>query len=104
MLGAVMFGHREMQAVINAIIGLAEKAAKDPRDVPLNETAALLDKLKTVAGGDLTAAFQIPEKHVRRDRIAEIRKKTAESNLSAKARENFPPANSAICFTTSKPM
>ena len=34
MLGAVMFGHREMQKVIEAIIRLAEKAAKEPRDVP----------------------------------------------------------------------
>ena len=32
MLGAVMFGHREMQTVIDAIIRLAEKAAKEPRD------------------------------------------------------------------------
>src|SRR3569833_452271 len=34
MLGAVMFGHREMQHAIQAIIKLAEKAAKDPRAVP----------------------------------------------------------------------
>src|SRR5262249_46167536 len=34
MLGAVMFGHRHFQPVINAIIELAEKAAKEPREVP----------------------------------------------------------------------
>src|SRR6202046_4637047 len=34
MLGAVMFGHRHMQTAIDAIIRLAEKAAKDPRAVP----------------------------------------------------------------------
>src|SRR6187399_1353257 len=33
MLGAVMFGHRHFQPVINAIIDLAEKAAKEPREV-----------------------------------------------------------------------
>src|SRR6185436_3697016 len=32
MLGAVMFGHRSMQPVIQAIIALAQRAAKDPRD------------------------------------------------------------------------
>jgi polyribonucleotide nucleotidyltransferase len=32
MLGAVMFGHRGFQPVIDAIIKLAEKAAKEPRD------------------------------------------------------------------------
>src|SRR5476649_1269862 len=36
MLDAVMFGHREMQHAINAIIKIAEKAAKEPRPVPEN--------------------------------------------------------------------
>src|SRR5215469_16056571 len=40
MLGAVMFGHKSMQAVINAIIRLAEKAAKEPRELPVTEEAA----------------------------------------------------------------
>ncbi len=35
MLGAVMFGHRHFQPVIEAIIQLAEKAAKEPRDLKL---------------------------------------------------------------------
>jgi polyribonucleotide nucleotidyltransferase len=77
MLGAVMFGHRSMQPVLQAIIRLAEKAAKEPRDVPFDENKALFEKLKAAYSKDLTAAFQIPEKHVRRDRIAEIRKAAA---------------------------
>jgi polyribonucleotide nucleotidyltransferase len=77
MLGAVMFGHRSMQPVLQAIIRLAEKAAKEPRDVPVDENKALFEKLKAAYSKDLTAAFQIPEKHVRRDRIAEIRKAAA---------------------------
>ena len=36
MLGAVMFGHRHFQPVIKAIIELAEKAAKEPRDVTVD--------------------------------------------------------------------
>jgi polyribonucleotide nucleotidyltransferase len=78
MLGAVMFGHREMQTAINAIIKLAEKAAKDPRPVPEDVHAALRETLKKVAGADLAAAFKIPEKHVRRDAISAVRKKLAE--------------------------
>jgi polyribonucleotide nucleotidyltransferase len=78
MLGAVMFGHREMQAVIDMIIRLAEKAAKDPRPMPEAGNSAMLEEIKKVAGINLTGAFQIPEKHLRRDRIAEIKKKTAE--------------------------
>src|SRR5918995_5022340 len=41
MLGAVMFGHRHFQPVINAIIQLAEKAAKEPRDLTVIDNAAL---------------------------------------------------------------
>jgi polyribonucleotide nucleotidyltransferase len=78
MLGAVMFGHRAMQPVIDAIIRLAERAAKEPRSVLVNETAPLLETLKSACGADLAAAFHIAEKHVRRDRIAEIRAKAAE--------------------------
>ncbi|HTW34023.1 MAG TPA: polyribonucleotide nucleotidyltransferase [Rhizomicrobium sp.] len=77
MLGAVMFGHRSMQPVIDAIIRLAEKAAKEPRDLPVTEEAAQLEAIAKVAESDLKAAFQIAEKHVRRDRIDEIRKATA---------------------------
>ena len=78
MLGAVMFGHREMQTVIQGIIRLAEKAAKEPRPVPVVGNAPVLEEIKKIAGINLTGAFQIPEKHLRRDRIAEIKKKTAE--------------------------
>ena len=78
MLGAVMFGHKGMQPVIDAIIRLAERAAKEPRSVPVNETAPLLETLKSACGADLAAAFHVAEKHLRRDRIAEIRAKAAE--------------------------
>jgi len=74
MLGAVMFGHREMQHAINAIIRLAEKAAKDPRPVPENTSAPMVAKIKEAAGSDLAAAFKIPVKHERRDAIAAVRK------------------------------
>src|SRR5207248_3909055 len=41
MLGAVMFGHRHFQPVIDAIIQLAEKAAKEPRELQVVDNAAL---------------------------------------------------------------
>jgi len=77
MLGAVMFGHREMQTVIGAIIALAEKAAKEPRDVPVIDDKEIFARVKSLVGGDLSKAFQIAEKHVRGDRIKEIRAKAA---------------------------
>jgi len=78
MLGAVMAGHRGFQPVIDAIIRLAERAAKEPRPVPEDVHAALREKLKAEAGKELAAAFQIAEKHVRRDAIAAVRDKLKE--------------------------
>ncbi|MET0294143.1 MAG: polyribonucleotide nucleotidyltransferase, partial [Phenylobacterium sp.] len=51
MLGAVMFGHRAFQPVIDAVIKLAEVAAKDPRDfVPADHSALEGEMLKLVEG------------------------------------------------------
>ncbi|HEX4861879.1 MAG TPA: polyribonucleotide nucleotidyltransferase [Rhizomicrobium sp.] len=78
MLGAVMFGHKSMQPVMEMIIRLAEKGAKDPRPVPEDIHAPMRDMLKKEAGAELASAFQIREKHVRRDAIAVVRAKLAE--------------------------
>jgi len=94
MLDAVMFGHREMQHAVNAIIRLAEKAAKEPRPVPEDLHVAVREKLKTRAGKELAAAFQIAEKHVRRDAISAVRKTlaaeyTGEGKLEANTFSNL---------------
>ena len=78
MLGAVMFGHHAMQPVIDMIIRLAEKAAKEPRDLPVNEHKQHLERIEAWAGKELSDAFQIPEKHLRRDKIADIRNRGAQ--------------------------
>src|SRR5438874_6448710 len=65
MLGAVMFGHRHFQPVIDAIIQLAEKAAKEPRDFALSETAELEREIRALVEADLRAAYQIPGKQER---------------------------------------
>jgi len=77
MLGAVMFGHRNMQPVIDGIIRLAEKAAKEPRALPEDTTKPTFARILDWAKGDLSSAFQIAEKHVRRDAIAEVRARAA---------------------------
>ena len=78
MLGAVVFGHKSTRPIIEAIIRLAEKGAKEPRDVPADQHAVLRETLIKEAAGELSGAFQISEKHVRRDAIAAIRSKLAE--------------------------
>src|SRR5580693_1051871 len=67
MLGAVMFGHRHFQPVINAIIELAEKAAKEPREVAGADNAELERALRAVVEQDLRVAYSIAGKGERHD-------------------------------------
>ena len=62
MLGAVMFGHRHFQPVIDAIIKLAEKAAKEPRELTLPDNEALEKEMLGLIEKDLRAAYAIPDK------------------------------------------
>src|ERR1700754_944631 len=62
MLGAVMFGHRHFQPVIDAIIQLAEKAAKEPRDFSTADTKAIEDAIRKIAEKDLRDAYKIQKK------------------------------------------
>jgi polyribonucleotide nucleotidyltransferase len=69
MLGAVMFGHRHFQPVIEAIIRLAEKAAKEPRELEVPDNAELEKKMLGVIETDLRAAYSIPDKMARHDAV-----------------------------------
>src|SRR5919109_1899477 len=69
MLGAVMFGHRHFQPVINAIIELAEKAAKEPREVTAIDNSALEKEMLGLIEQELRAAYAIP---VKQDRYAAV--------------------------------
>ena len=65
MLGAVMFGHRGFQPVIDAIIKLAEKAAKEPRDLKTIDNADLEKEMLGIAEQPLRAAYGIAVKQER---------------------------------------
>src|SRR5688572_3176311 len=62
MLEAVMFGHKHFQPVIQAIIKLAETAAKEPWDIQLPDAQKFTSKVKKIAEADLKAAFATKEK------------------------------------------
>ena len=74
MLGAVMFGHRHFQPVIQAIIQLAEKAAKEPRELTEIDNTALEAKILGLAEKDLRAAYSIPQKMERQNAVAAVKK------------------------------
>ncbi|MGA1018929.1 MAG: polyribonucleotide nucleotidyltransferase [Candidatus Puniceispirillales bacterium] len=74
MLGAVNFGHEAMQTVIDAIISLAEVAAKDPRPLPEEPAEAdAISKAFKSFGKPLAEAYKIADKTSRQAAIAEIK-------------------------------
>jgi polyribonucleotide nucleotidyltransferase len=75
MLGAVMFGHRHFQPVIEAIIKLAEKAAKEPRDLATVDNAKLEKEILALVEKDVRAAYSIPRKQERQDAVAAAKAK-----------------------------
>jgi polyribonucleotide nucleotidyltransferase len=78
MLEAVMFGHRGFQPVINAIIKLAEKAAKEPWNFQPPDKSKYADKVKALVEADLRTAFATPEKQKRHELIEAARARTKE--------------------------
>ncbi|TCD04778.1 polyribonucleotide nucleotidyltransferase [Erythrobacteraceae bacterium CFH 75059] len=76
MLGAVTFAHAECRKVIDAIIALAEQAAKDPWELqPVEDKTAALEELRGLIGEDLAAAYRITNKAARQDAVNAARAK-----------------------------
>ena len=76
MLGAIAFGHEQMQAAINVINELVEEAGKpewDWQPAPANES--LVAAVKAIAFEDLKAAYQIRQKQARTDALKNVRTK-----------------------------
>ena len=93
MLGAVTFGHREMQKVINAINELTVEAGTKPSGwVAPAKNEALIAALKEAVGPQLAEAFKVTDKLQRRDAIAAIRKDVTEQLAGRVAAEGWNPA------------
>ena len=74
MLGAVVFGHQQLQSAIRAIAELAAEAAKPSWDwQPPARNESLIAALKGEVGNKLEEAFQVRDKLQRRDAIASIK-------------------------------
>ncbi|ALA87345.1 polyribonucleotide nucleotidyltransferase [Stenotrophomonas maltophilia] len=93
MLGAVTFGHREMQKVINAINELTVEAGTKPStwEAPAKNDA-LIAALKEAIGPRLGEAFQVRDKLQRRDAISAIKKDVVEALAGRVAAEGWNPA------------
>jgi polyribonucleotide nucleotidyltransferase len=79
MLGAVMFGHEQMQAVIKGILEFAKEAGAESWDwkAPESDTS-IYDAVAQMAQDDFVAAYQVKEKQDRYTRLSEIRSSITE--------------------------
>ncbi len=78
MLGAVQFGFNEFQNVIDKIIELAEKSAKESWKVPEKQKPDFLNKLIETSTKKLSPIYNIKEKKKRNESLNEKRKEILE--------------------------
>ncbi|KFC68793.1 Polyribonucleotide nucleotidyltransferase [Devosia sp. LC5] len=83
MLGAVMFGHAESRKVIDAIIKLAELAAKDARDFEPEDHSAIETEMLGVVEADLRAAYKLTKKEERYAAVDAV-KAVAKAHFAAR--------------------
>ena len=83
MLGAVVFGHEQMQTVIKMISELAHEAGKDAWDWAAPEPdTALIAKVADLAAADVNAAFQIKAKGERSAKLDEIKSRVLSALIT----------------------
>ncbi len=91
MLGAVMFGFEASKKVCDAIISLAEKAAKEPWELQTDKDhkAEIKAKLKELIGKDIEAAYKITDKQHRSAALNAARDKAKEAFAEADPQEQL---------------
>ena len=89
MLGAVMAGHKAIQDVIDLIIDLGERAAKEPWDYEPVDLSAELKQVQDLVGADLSAAYKIKDKAERQAAVGEARAKAAEALVATEEKEGM---------------
>ncbi|MGB3916467.1 MAG: polyribonucleotide nucleotidyltransferase [Thiothrix litoralis] len=90
MLGAVMFGHEQMQVAVNAIKELAAEVATPAWDwsAPV-ANVVLADAVEAACSADLIEAFQIADKQARYARIHEVQSALVEKLAAKEGAEGF---------------
>jgi polyribonucleotide nucleotidyltransferase len=84
-LGGVMFAHRGMQPVIDAIIELAEHAAKEPWAFEAEDISGLIGKVTDLVGEDLKAAYKLQAKAERHTALSTAKAKAAAALVKSDA-------------------
>ena len=74
MLGAVVYGHQQMQAVIDTINEMADEVGKPIWDwTPARKDGALIERIAGLAEGELREAYKMRQKQARSEKIETIR-------------------------------
>jgi polyribonucleotide nucleotidyltransferase len=90
MLGAVVFGHQQQQAVIDAIHELVEQSGKPLWDwQPAPKDQAMIDKVTEVAETQLKEAYQLRQKQARQQRLKEIAARVETECIPADAKPGY---------------
>ncbi|GAM01188.1 polyribonucleotide nucleotidyltransferase [Sphingomonas parapaucimobilis] len=93
MLGAVMYAHKASQQIIDAIIDLAEQAAKDPWELKVgDDQKAVKAELKKLVGKDITAAYKLTDKQQRQTALGEARAKAKAAMAERSPQEQLVAA------------
>ncbi len=90
MLGAVMFGHKHFQPVIDAIIRLAERAAKEPRDLAVADVSEIEKVVLEIAEADLRKAYMITDKQARYAAVDAVKARVFAALFPEGAEPRFP--------------
>jgi len=98
MLGAVMFGHKHFQPVIEAIIRLAEKAAKEPRDFQPADLSDVERAVLDIAEKDLREAYKITKKQDRYAAVDAVKAKVMDALCPAEGEAKFDPEKVKTVF------
>jgi polyribonucleotide nucleotidyltransferase len=98
MLQAVMAGHAAFQPVIEAIIRLAEKAAREPRELVLPDHSEIEKAVLEVAEADLRAAYAITQKQERYAAVDAVREKVVAALVPADGAAKFSAEEVAEAF------
>ncbi len=83
MLGAVMFGHAGFQPVLEAIIRLAERSSREPRNFDPPDHSKVYASIKKLADKDVRAAYAIAKKEDRQNAVAESKDKVKKALVNA---------------------
>jgi polyribonucleotide nucleotidyltransferase len=98
MLGAVMFGHKHFQPVIEAIVRLAEKAAKEPRDFAPADMAEVEAAVLEIAEAELREAYKNTRKQERYVAIDAVKAKVMAALLPEGGEARFAPEKVKAAF------